>query len=103
MNTVYDDIKAVIKEHEQEMDSIDARRRSAFETARGVFSDDAPTPSIMVMVWKGKVCQIKIADAVCKLPKEDITDLFNGVSINACEAWLTNYQALCAGAGAGSG
>lgn len=103
MHPIYAKITAVIEEHEQQMESIDARRRFAFENARGVFSDDAATPSIMFMAWKGKICGIKIADPVCKLPKEEITDMLNGVMINACEAWLTDYQKLCAGTGAGSG
>ena len=60
----FDQIRASL----QALDDVQARHDDVFRTAQGVYADDPVSPSVMALVWKGKVGDLQIDDAVCDLP-----------------------------------
>lgn len=72
------------------------QRRAAFNQAVGMYLNDVVEPEVGVLVWRGKVAEIQIADRFCKRDTTDIEAVLNGVIINAYQAWLSHYQRLLA-------
>ncbi len=85
----FDQIRASL----QALDDVEAALEGAYSHAQGVYADDAVRPTVMALVWQGKVGDLQIADSVCALPPTAATALINAVVINAFNAWhldLTN-------------
>ncbi len=78
----------------QTLDDVIEDSDEAFRLAQGVYADNPVTPSVMAMVWKGKVGDLQIADGVCDLPLDTATRLINAVVINAFNAWHLDLNQL---------
>lgn len=66
----------------------------AFAHAQGVYADNPVTPTVMALVWQGKVGDLQIADSVCSLPPHTAAALLNSVVINAFNAWHLDITQL---------
>ncbi|AGB27163.1 hypothetical protein Mycsm_07066 (plasmid) [Mycobacterium sp. JS623] len=73
------------------LEAVDAQQDSAFSEAVGIYSDDPVSPSVMALVWRGRLADLKIADEVCQLPPPTAAQLINAVLINAFNAWHMDY------------
>lgn len=93
MYTKYPELEEILSAV-NELDSLDAQRRAAFEQAVGTYADDGLTPSVQALVWQGKVGLLQIADPVCKLDPKDAEALINGVVINAYVVWYADFLRL---------
>lgn len=86
----FDQIRATL----QALDDVQARHDGAFRAAQGVYADDPVTPSVMALVWKGKLGDLQIADTVCELPPASAARVINAVVINAFNAWQLDMSRL---------
>jgi len=86
----FDQIRASL----QSLDDVQARHAAAFNAAQGVYADDPVSPSVMALVWQGKLADLQIADPVCALPPRVAADLINAVVINAFNAWQSDMNQL---------
>lgn len=78
----------------QALDDVQARHDDVFRAAQGVYADDPVSPSVMALVWQGKVGDLQIADAVCDLPPASAARAINAVVINAFNAWQLDMARL---------
>ncbi|MUL61013.1 hypothetical protein B5P44_00235 [Mycobacterium sp. CBMA 213] len=74
-----------------EIEAVDAMRREAFDMAVGVFTNDAVDAEVGVLVWRGKVAQIQIADRFCQRDLATVDAMLNVAIIQAYEAWYRDY------------
>lgn len=77
-----------------EMETLDEQRRIAAERALGMWMNHETHPTVGVIVWMGKVSDIKITDEVTELPPEEITYLVGFAIINAYVMWYQHYRQL---------
>jgi len=82
-----DEIRACIAALEQ----IEAHNSAAFNDAIGIYANDPVAPTVMALVWRGRLAELKIADSVCQLPTTDAAALINAVLINAFNVWHQDY------------
>lgn len=68
------------------------RNSEAFEYAVGTYIDDPVQPSIVAMVWQGKLAGLDILDPVCQLPPAEAGQRIAGVILNAYAAWWEDYN-----------
>lgn len=94
MYTKYPELEEILAAV-NELDSLDAQRRAAFDQAVGTYADDGVTPSVRALVWQGKVGDLWIANPVCKLEPKDAEALINSVVINAYVVWYEHFLQLC--------
>ena len=73
------------------LEAVDAQQDAAFAEAVGIYSDDPVAPTVMALVWRGRLADLKIADEVCQLPPPTAAQLINAVLINAFNAWHMDY------------
>jgi anti-sigma factor RsiW len=74
-----------------ELDVLDAQRTAAYDEAVGVYLNDPVAPTVMALVWRGRLADLKIADAICQLAPAAAAAVINGVIINAFNAWHNDY------------
>ena len=77
-----------------EMETFDEQRRTAAERALGMWMNHETNPTVGVIVYMGKVTDIKIADEVTELPPDEITHLVGYAIINAYVTWYQHYRQL---------
>lgn len=73
------------------LDSLDAQQNAAFDEAVGIYANDPVSPTVMALVWRGRLADLKIADEVCQLAPTTAAQLINAVLINAFNAWHMDY------------
>lgn len=73
------------------IEGLEARKQEAFDDAVGTFVDEPMSPTVVAMVWRGKLAHLEVADGVCKLPADEATQIINRVMINAFAAWRDDY------------
>ncbi|MDD4866495.1 MAG: hypothetical protein PHQ28_05025 [Mycobacterium sp.] len=74
-----------------DLEALDARQDEALDLALGIYANDPVAPTVMALVWRGRLAELKIADPVCQLPPKTAADLINAVVINAFNEWHTDY------------
>lgn len=76
------------------LEDVQARHGEVFNIAQGVYLDDPINTHVAALVWRGRLADLQIDDAVCALEPEEAARLINGVVINAFNAWQLDIDQL---------
>lgn len=82
----------------RELDSVASASDYAYRCAIGIWTDDPGNPGVTAVVFEGKLYALVIPDGYTHLDGKMLSDIINGVVVNAFIEWNADHHRLMQGA-----